>query len=98
MAKKYITVGSVVKGREGKPDYIKLRTDDVSALVRALQTAKKEEGLILNLDSKKSQLEGLEKAVSSGKITEEYASKRRQSIEKTPEWVRFNVTLAVNKD
>lgn len=80
------TVGSVIKSKnEGEMDYIKIR-DDV--------TFKK--GDILQLESVKSKLASLEKAVSSGKLSEEVAEKVREQVSKTPDFVRFDI-VQVNK-
>lgn len=87
MAGKYkrTVVGSVCKPKEaGKPDYIKMR-EDVSF----------KKGDILRLESKKFQLDSLDQAVASGKLTGELAAKRKESIEKLPEWVRFEVVRLV---
>ena len=53
-------VGSVVKGKDGKPPYIKL-SSDVSL----------KKGQYLNLESKATQLKSLEGAVEAGKISAE---------------------------
>lgn len=85
MAKvKYVEIGSVIKGQDGKPDYIKIK-EDVSLKA----------GSFLNLESKASRLAGLEKSVADGKLSEEMAEKIRVNVEKTPEWVRFRVTHKV---
>lgn len=83
--KKYTrtTFGSVLKSKTaGEPDYIK---------VKSAVTLK--EGQVLRLESKKFKLDSLEKAVTAGKISEEMATKRRESIEKMPEFVRFEIVL-----
>ena len=74
MAKKRkIILGAVIKGRDGKPDYIKVNGDH---LVK--------DGMYLNLDTRTSQLESLNAAVMNGKLQEETAAKIRETIEKVP--------------
>lgn len=82
MAKsKRTVVGSVCKSKDpGKPDYIKVRDDLV---------LKKNQ--VLRLESKKFQLESLQGAVSSGKVSQELSEKIKERIEKIPEWVRFEI-------
>jgi hypothetical protein len=82
MAKsKRSVVGSVCKSKEaGRPDYIKIRDE---------LTLRK--GQILRLESKKFQLESLDSAVSSGKLSSDLGDKIRDRIEKIPDWVRFEI-------
>jgi len=90
MASKYkrTVVGSVLKSKEaGKPDYIKIR-EDVSL----------KKGDILRLESKKSQLDSLESALSANKLSAEMGVKARERIEKMPEWVRFEVVQLSTND
>lgn len=88
MAKKRkVTIGSVVKGRDGKADYIKINGDHVL-----------NNGQFLNLESKQSQLESLDKALAEGKLTEEIVDTMRERIEKIPDFVRFSVTTMVEQD
>ncbi len=83
MAKRYKTIGSVVKGKEGKPDYIKISQD---VTLKA--------GSFVNLESKASRLASLAKAESEGKLSTEKAAEIRASVEKTPDFVRFNLTVS----
>ncbi len=76
------TIGSVVKGKDGKPDYIKI-SQDVSLKA----------GQFVNLESKAAQLASLNKAESDGKLSEEVAAKVRAVVEKKPEWVRFDLVV-----
>lgn len=82
MAKtKRSVVGSVCKSKEsGKPDYIKIR-EDLSL----------KKGQVLRLESKKFQLDSLQNAVSSGKLSADLGEKIKERIEKIPEWVRFEI-------
>lgn len=82
MTKKRKTFGSVVKGKDGKPDYIKI-TNDVNL----------KKGQYVNLESAKSQIESLKKALSEGKLSEEVATKMMDNANKTPDWVRFNLVV-----
>ena len=84
MAKsKRVVVGSVCKSKDsGKPDYIKIRED---------MTLRK--GQTLRLESKKFQLDSLQSAVGSGKISPDLSEKIKERIEKIPDFVRFEVIL-----
>jgi len=84
MAKyKRTVVGSVIKSKDaGRPDYVKIK-DQVTL----------KSGQILKLESKKSRLDSVAQAVKSGKMSEDMAAKVREAIEKTPEWVRFDLVL-----
>jgi hypothetical protein len=85
MAKKKLkrqVVGSVLKSKDGGPDYIKMR----------------ESGKIYRLESAKQQLASLEKAVSEGKLSEDIAGKVRERIEKIPEFVRFELVELVDAE
>lgn len=87
MSYKRTKVGSVLKSKDAsQPDYIKIDAD---------VTLKK--GDILNLESKKSKLTSLEKNIENGKLSGELADKIRASIDKIPEFVRFEI-VRVTKD
>jgi len=76
-------VGSVLKSKNpGEPDYIKVKT-----------AVTLKEGQVLRLESQKFKLESLQKAVDAGKISEDVAAKRRESIEKMPGFVRFYIVM-----
>jgi hypothetical protein len=98
MAKyKRIVVGSIVKSKNvGEPDYVKLRGDMAEELIKALIASDKTKGLTLSLESKKNQLERLEKAVADGKLKPEHGDSARERISKIPDYVRFEIVL-VNK-
>jgi hypothetical protein len=88
------TVGSVMKGREaGDSDYVKLRGDMKDVLLQAIAKMDAQKGLALNLESKKSRLEGLEEAVRNSKMSAENAEKARERINKMPDFVRFEIVL-----
>ena len=81
MAKyKRTVVGSVVKGKDGKPDYIKVSKDITL-----------KQGDFLNLESIAMQLKSLDKAVTDGKLSEDLAEKIRSNLEKIPDFVRFQI-------
>lgn len=87
MAKKRLTIGSVVKSKEaGKPDYIKVSQDI---------TLKK--GQFLNLESKERQLESLDAAVAAGKLSEDMANEIKERTNKIPDWVRFEIVMLQDK-
>jgi hypothetical protein len=86
MATKKVEIGSVIKGRDGKPDYISIRGDHV------LKDNDK-----LRLESKAMQLADLEKAVAAGKLSAEIGDKIREGINKTPDFVRFKICKFENK-
>lgn len=73
-------VGSVVKGKEGKPPYIKIR-----------EAISLNAGDFLRLESKKTQLDALEAAAASGKLTGDIVESIRERINKMPDFVLFDV-------
>ena len=96
MAGKYsrVNVGSVVKAKNAdQMDYIKVNPQAREALIEALQNMDEKAGMFLNLESRESQLVGLEMAVENGKISPENAAKARERIENIPDFVRFQVVL-----
>lgn len=99
MAKMRVVLGSVLKSKSGKPDYIKLRVNDLTrkTLTKLLETAG-EQGFILNLESQKHRSESLESAVTAGKLSGEVADKIRQSIAQMPDFCRFEVVTYVEKE
>jgi hypothetical protein len=77
--KKRNVVGSVLKSKDGGPDYIKMK-----------------DGKVYRLESKKAQLESLEAALAAGKLSEEVGEKVRERINKTPDFVRFEIVELVD--
>lgn len=75
MARK-VTIGSIVKSKDGTGKYIKVRNG---------VTLK--EGQYINVESKAELLAKLEQALSNGKISAETAEKQRGYIEKIPDFV-----------
>jgi predicted translin family RNA/ssDNA-binding protein len=87
MAYKRKEIGSVLKSKDAsQPDYIKISEDIVL-----------KKGDTLSLESKKSRLAGLEKNIENGKLSGELADKIRESIEKIPDFVRFQI-VRITKD
>ena len=87
MAKKRLDVGKVLKGKDGKPDYIQIN-QDVSLT----------KGMFLNLETKAQAIESLETAIKNGKISDEVEPKIRERIEKGfPTFVRFAIYTLVEK-
>lgn len=74
------TIGSVYKGKDGRPDYIKV-SRDVSL----------KKGTYLNLESKAAQLASIESALDEGRVSEETANKVRERLESIPDYVRFEI-------
>lgn len=76
-----MVVGSVLRSKnEGDPPYIKIN-----------ESVTLTKGATLKLESKRFQLESLEKALENGKLTEETAEKIQARIEKIPDYVLFNI-------
>jgi hypothetical protein len=85
-------IGSVLKSKDGGPDYIQIRKDLKEPLVLKA-------GQSLKLESAKTQQESLEKAVKEGKISAENAAGNFERIGKIPAFVRFEIVeLQVNND
>lgn len=82
MAKKKLTFASVVKGKDGKADYIKISRDVVL-----------KQGEFVNLDSKAQQLDSLKKANKDGKLSDEIYEKLKARAETIPEFVRFELSV-----
>jgi hypothetical protein len=81
MAKNRIVIGSLTKGKTKEdgskdPNYIKINKD--IALKK---------GQFVKLETQKAQLESLEAAVTREVISEDYAAKQREYIQKIPEFV-----------
>lgn len=88
---KRVVLGSILKSKDAsKPDYLKLRLDRKDDFKRLLEGADRD--VILNLESKKTRLASIEKAVLAGTMTEDMAERIRETVEKMPDFVRFEVT------
>lgn len=78
-----IVVGKVCKSKEaGKPDYIKI-DQDVTFV----------KGDFINLESKASRQKSLQEAIEAGRIGGENAEKAQASIDKMPDWIRFEMVI-----
>jgi hypothetical protein len=89
MAKsKRTTVGTVVKSKDPtKSNYLKFYLKNTGGSLTVT------DGQILSVESKKYQLDSLNSAVSSGKLSEELAAKIRERIEKIPDYVLGEIVL-----
>lgn len=98
MSKMRVVLGSVLKSKSGKPDYVKMRVNDLTReVLSGMLNNTTQDGFILNLESKKYRSESLDKAVESGKLSEDIAAKIRESIEKMPDYCRFELVTYVDK-
>jgi hypothetical protein len=94
-----MTVGTVVKGKPredglaSKP-YIKFNFFKPEQKDAFLNAVKNTDGLILNLESKKSQIESLKDAAQAGKLSPDVAEKLLARAEKIPDFVLFEVVLS----
>jgi hypothetical protein len=70
-------IGAIKKRKDGSGDYLEIKEAVAVGMY--------------NLESKASRLKSLEEAVENGKVSEELAVKRRESINKTPDFVRFEI-------
>tara|TARA_R110000868_G_scaffold66014_2_gene196955 strand:- start:1443 stop:1706 length:264 start_codon:yes stop_codon:yes gene_type:complete len=80
--KKRFTVGSIIKGQNGKPDYIKINSDVVLT-----------KGQFVNMESKAQKIKSLQEVIASGKLSGEIGNKMLETAEKIPEWVRFELYI-----
>lgn len=87
MAKsKRVTVGDVVKSKEGKL-YIKVFGD---------HTLKS--GQYLNFDTKAQLIDSLTEAVNAGKVKEETGEMILENLNKIPDYVEFRVSTSASED
>ena len=80
--KKRREIGSVIKGRDGKLDYIKISNDVTLS-----------KGSFINLESPAQQKANVERAVADGKLSKDLAEKILERINRTPDFVRFVLTV-----
>lgn len=83
---KRVKVGAIVKGREGKPDYLKVYGDHVI-----------KDGQYLNLESKAQQLANLEQALANKKLSADVVEAMKAKVNKIPDFVRFEVVTLVEE-
>ena len=74
------TVGSIVKGLNGKPDYIKM-SNDVNL----------KRGEFLNLESKATQIASIQEGITAGRIAQEKGDAMLERANKIPDFVRFEI-------
>ena len=83
-------VGEIKKSKnQGESDYIEIFRD-----IKIPDGSKK---VYLQLESKKSKIEGITKALNDGKITEDYAKKQISYANEMKDYVRFEI-IQVTKD
>lgn len=85
MAKKSVTrtIGAVQLKKDGSR-VIKINSDVVL-----------KQGQYVNLETPSAQIEGLTRAMQEGKLTEEWAMKQIERLEKTPDFVTHMLTTKV---
>lgn len=99
--------GNYIADDNGKPvfesDYMKFRCDDQQVLgtfINALENAAKlgaKKGLSVQLQSKKSQLDGIAGALKVGSMTQDTHDYVAERINSIPDYVRFEVVLLTDK-
>lgn len=89
MGKRNLTVGSVLKSKDGKSTYIQIRKDLKTPVT--LQP-----GMFLNLASKQSQLDHASEKLESGAWDQEYYDKQVARINKIPDFVKFEVSVSID--
>ena len=85
MAKK-ITIGDIVKSKNGTGKYIKVFADSVVLT----------KGQYINVESKAEQLASLESAREAGKISEETYENALARLEKIPDYVIAQLSVMVD--
>lgn len=81
MAKyKRTSIGSICKGKDGKPDYLKVYGNHVL-----------KDGQFFNLESKATQLAGLNSPAAVEKIQPDVRAKLIERVNNIPDYVRFEV-------
>lgn len=90
MAKsKRTIIGSVIKSNDPtKPDYIKFNLKMVAGGVLTIK-----DGQTVAVETKKYQTESLQKAIQSGKVSEDFGAKIQSRIDKIPDFVRGEIIL-----
>lgn len=80
MATKKVIVASVLKGQDGKPNYLKVDNDVVL-----------KKGQFLNMQTTKQERESLEANISNGKIKADMGKILLEKLEKRPDFVLANI-------
>lgn len=96
-------VGSIVKGKQevgddGKPLFKDGKPVMKPDSFKVYGNHTLLDGQYLNLETKKDQLANLEKGIAAGKLTGDVAAQIRARIEKTPDFVRFDVVKLSKED
>lgn len=97
---KYITVGSVMNpkpGSDNKKPYIRLDGYNAETLAKVLVNTPKNKGVFLNLQTRAEQIEGVKKAMTNGKLSEEIGEKIISRLEKYKDSVKFDLVLTVEE-
>ncbi len=81
-----LTVGSLLKGKDGKSDYIKIDADIVL-----------KQGEFLEFETTKSMMAKADELESKGKISPETAEKIREQANKIPSFVRGRLVKVSKK-
>lgn len=81
MAKKRrIYFGKILKGADGKPDFMAIDKDITF-----------KEGDFVNLESKKQRIDDINQSVEAGRLTEDVANDLLQKVNKISDRVRFSL-------
>lgn len=80
MAKRRFYFGKILKGAEGKADFLVIDKDITL-----------KEGQFVNLESKKQRLDDLDKSVADGKLDEVKADALKEKVNKLSDRVRFSL-------
>lgn len=98
-----VKVGSILKGKQeegedGKPLFKDGKPVMKQDSFKVYGNHTLLDGQYLNLESKKDQLANLEKGIATGKLSGDVAAQIRARIEKTPDFVRFDVVKLSKED
>jgi hypothetical protein len=80
MSKRRFYFGKILKGAEGKPDFVAIDKDITL-----------KEGEFVNLESKTQRLKELEDSVSAGRLSQEKAEDIASKVNKQSDRVRFSM-------
>ncbi len=95
---KWFTVGSVMNPNpngKGNRAYVKLGPYNAKELANALNGSK---GVILSLQTRDEQIASLQKAMSEGKLSEDLATKKIESLEKYKDSVKYDLVLKIDQE
>lgn len=81
-----VVIGNFCKGKtESEAKAVGKKPHD--AYIKLKQAVNLPEGAMIQVETKKTKLASLERSVSAGKLDPEYAQKRREELERMPEWL-----------